>query len=305
MQTDFKKLKSYYTNQEETKKSLGYIPYKKDSIAIFINKVENDSINDTRNYLTTHIEYIQGKPVYIAGRRNTKNASLPFIARINSDTTISWIKTIKSENIESNQSIKGFYGYTSGLSAILSSSDDSKSSLLAFNMLGEVILDKAIEDSFTPCLLKYDEITQNYFYVMGQKDTATFDSTYNKTIHNTFNLYFTDSAANTIWKNTIETKGNFVDAKRNGNNIQAYVNSINEMDKWELSVSQIDSTGNLKQTFTIPSIDSYSIKETYSTSSKSISLIGFFGKNPDDWSGNLVYMIIDEKGKITYDNLPY
>lgn len=303
-------LKGYFQNNHELKKSYKNATGKGADIPLRIIKT-NEDINKY-SFITRDIFYNNDNPQYVSGYAKKSGKNVPFVARINSDFKVEWIKEYETANSTSKKAEKVF-AYENGVLVLITdfkNNEDNglehKNKLVHCDKSGKVIFDKPLEDANFPVFLDYDEINQTSNIVLGKKTKQGqfFDE---------FSICQADSTGTIIWENNILAKGTLIDIIRAEEKYIAYINfkeyeiagdkkTAGEGNKWATVAVDISLDGRVLKAVPFVFNESYYIDRIYSISSDEINLLGYLG-SPGDKSGKLVYIVVATDGEIIFKNI--
>jgi hypothetical protein len=303
-------LKEYFRNNQDLKNSYKNATGKGADIPLRIIETKEDA--QKYSFITRDIFYNYDNPQYVSGYAKKSGKNVPFVARINNDFKVEWIKEFPQESYSSGKAEKVF-AYENGVLALITdfkNNEDNglehKNKLVHCDKSGKVIFDKTIEDTNFPVYLHYDEINQISNIVFGKKNQRGefFDE---------FSICQADSTGTIIWENNILAKGNLIDIIRAEEKYIAFINfreyevagvkkTAGEGNKWATVAVDISLDGRVLKAVPFLFNESYYIDRIYNISSDEINLLGYLG-SPGDKSGKLVYIVVATDGEIIFKNI--
>ncbi len=307
----FVKLNRYLQNVALYKMNFDAVKYKKDSIALYVNNHSTETVK-SNGYVTEDVAYYRGLPVFVSGYYRKGDLLKPFMAHVDTNH-VNWLH-FPVKNVDSEYKLKDMNVYTNGcvtVSSAVNNGFDSK--VFNYDLKGNLIFTKNVEQYSNPIAVKYDELEKEYAIVFGEEIDSINESV-NLKCYNSFNVLLIDSLGNEICTASIKQKGAYVDLIKLGNNYQLYVNSIQTQQKltgensggsvpykFNLAIASINKSGQILSLNFITDTKSYVMNKVYQISNNQINLIG----NRNDGSSNkLVYLIVSDDGKLEYSNMP-
>ena len=220
--TDFKKFK------DST-----YVEYRNLKIPLFITSLD---IKETEidQYHTTSITENRNGTYYITGFYKQPTSSQAFVAQMNNQNEIEWLKT---SNISNNSYDYAVIASTSNDNCftIIHSENETKhqNTLLKIDNSGKQLLKTELNNSYIPRSITYDDINQNLMLVYKDTNINFIDNHIDTLFIQKYNLINNEPE----WTTQIAIKGNFFSLIKMdttyfvSSNFQYYTNQDNEQIK--------------------------------------------------------------------------
>lgn len=281
----------------------------------------SDSQPTANIYVTENVFYSQGLPVYVSGYQVKPKANVAFIAKVNGEQKVEWIKIIETDNAalnKLNRSATKVLGFENGLVVLISTNikDDETlggngkefiHSLVQLDSDGNTVRRSYVSSTHKPILLMFDEINQISHLAFGEKRSEE-DKFYSN-----ISICQVDSMGATNWNVELNVKGNLAGLVRADNQYVAYLNfmeydingkqgvaSSRESD-WGFLMVNIASGGKITKFKPVTTSESLYIDKAFSLSSNEVNLLGYAGY-PNEVKGRLRYFVYSTEGELIFSN---
>lgn len=296
-------LYAYLENEKASASKQGYSSGTKgNTIPLF---VVADSLQEQINagYITTSVSYEKGVPTYVCGKLKKTNGKVTaFVAKVSQGKNISWVKEVTNKELKEHEANHAMFvqSISGGCIALVAGTTGGTqySSLVRFNDKGLEVLNKPMVHQ-APASLQFDDITQEYTMIFGQKEQPTASKFEELT------LCIADSAGLLKVNHVIPVSGNPVNIVKRTDGYILFANytgynhdaTVAPQGGWGHIALKLSLEGKVLKSYTIEDSPTLRISNVFPISTEEYSLTG-----REQQSNKIRYIILDKDIRLVFKN---